>query len=401
MIRTSKISIKYSNKEKKNKLNLFVEEYSKVVKHYVELLWNQLDDDYNCPKFISTKDYNDSNLSQRAIKCAATQACGVVKSNTEKVRKLKYIITKLNQEGKETSFLDKKLKNTKVSMPIVRLVNCELNSICCDLQTNGSKWFLQLKSIGKSFGKIRLHLSPHRQTLKWKNKGQVLSSFLISKDHVQARFEIKNELKNEGKIIGLDQGIASCITLSDGQVSSKDCHGHDLSSIMKKMSRKIKGSKAFKKCQDHRKNYINWSINQLNLKDVKQLNVEKISNIRFGKKVDRFRSHWTFTLIIDKLKRFCEEQKVSVLEQNCVYRSQRCSGCGLVFKGNRVGKTYRCKCGLKIDSDLNASLNHEVSLPEVYPLKHLQLNLVGFYWNPTGIFDLNGKELTVPSTIKT
>jgi len=60
------------------------------------------------------------------------------------------------------------------------------------------------------------------------------------------------------------------------------------------MSRKKKGSKSFLRTQNHRKNYINWSINQLNMRGIKQLNIEKLRNVRKGKRSSRFLSHWTY-----------------------------------------------------------------------------------------------------------
>ena len=400
MIRTSKLSTKLLNQHKQIKLNKFIEEYKKVVQYYVDSLWSNLSNTYEIPKFVSTKSYTNSPLSQRAIKCASTQACGIVRASTEKARKLVWVINQLKEKGEDANYLELKLSKLKVEKPsLPKHFKCELNSICCDIKVRDGIWFLQLKSIGKEFGKVRIPLKPHRQTLKWM-KGELLNSFLISNQFVDLRFELKNELKKRGTVVGLDQGITTCVSLSDGQVTQANQHGWDLTKILQKLSRKKKGSKGFKRAQDHRKNYINWSINQLNFSNIKQLNVEKLRDVRRGKTSNRFLSHWTYTLILDKLKRRCEEQKVFVKEQSCVYRSQRCSACGLVRKSQRKGKIYSCECGYVEDSDINASLNHEVDLPSVDSLRHLRLNVKGFYWLPEGIFDLSGNEFTVRSTVK-
>jgi len=276
--------------------------------------------------------------------------------------------------------------------------NCELNSICCDFENNKNFVFLQLKSIGKYFGKIRIPLKEHRQSKKWNKQGKLLNSFLIGKYFINLRYEIETpKVKEDGIVVGADQGKNTCLSLSDGQVTTKNKHGHDLNSILLKMKTKKKGSKNFLKCQEHRKNYINWSINQLNLNNIKKINLEKIKNIRKGKSSSRLMSHWTYTLIKDKLLRICEEQKVFVFEQSCVYRSQRCSQCGLVRKSNRNGKTYCCGgCGYVGDADVNASLNHEIDLPSLDDLRVLGYNHEGFYWLESGIYNLNHKELTVP-----
>jgi putative transposase len=87
-------------------------------------------------------------------------------------------------------------------------------------------------------------------------------------------------------------------------------------------------------------------------------------------------SHWTNTLIRDKVEQICEDNGVTLIHQSSTYRSQRCSECGTVRKANRKGKIYSCKtCGLVIDADLNAAINHEKNLPEIpYTLRNMKLN---------------------------
>jgi hypothetical protein len=107
-------------------------------------------------------------------------------------------------------------------------------------------------------------------------------------------------------------------------------------------------------------------------------------------------------LIKGKLLRLSEELGVQASFQSSPYRSQRCSSCGLVLKSNRKKKLYSCSCGYTEDSDINAANNHEVELISLpVGLSHLGINNInGFYWKPSGVFDLNGKEITVPNTIK-
>jgi transposase len=90
-------------------------------------------------------------------------------------------------------------------------------------------------------------------------------------------------------------------------LSQKDNHEHSLSSILDKLSRKKKGSKAFKRAQIHRKNFVHWSVNQINFEGVKEVRLEKVVNIRFGKKSSRKMSHWSNPEIRDKIKRKCEK----------------------------------------------------------------------------------------------
>lgn len=70
----------------------------------------------------------------------------------------------------------------------------------------------------------------------------------------------------------------------------------------------------------------------------------------------------------------------------------------MVRKANRKKKEYSCKnCGLMLDADLNAALNHEIDLPSIpYALRQQELNRTGFFWKEEGFYDLVGQELTVP-----
>jgi predicted nucleic acid-binding Zn ribbon protein len=74
----------------------------------------------------------------------------------------------------------------------------------------------------------------------------------------------------------------------------------------------------------------------------------------------------------------------------------RCYAFG-VYKSQRKGKIYSCKnCGLEIDADINAALNHQQDLPDIpYDLRRLNLNRVGFFWKTTGFYSLTGEEITV------
>ena len=192
--------------------------------------------------------------------------------------------------------------------------------------------------------------------------------------------------------LGADQGISTCLTLSDGQITNECHHGHTLTSIIKKIARKRKGSKAFKQASDHRTNYINWSVKQLNLGGVSEVNYEKIRNLGSGQRKSRFLQGFSYREIKTAMAKHCFLTGVHFKEQDNVYRSQRCSHCGYVHKLNRKGKVFKCRhCGEAIDADLNAAKNHaDVLWVLPFDLRIKKLNLVGFFWKINGIYDLDG-----------
>ncbi len=153
-----------------------------------------------------------------------------------------------------------------------------------------------------------------------------------------------------------------------------------------------KGSKSFKRTQNHRENYINWSIKQLNLKNYKEIKLENIKDLRRYKKCSRFMLCWVYSKIFEKIELECKKEGVLISYKNPTYTSQRCSNCGWTLKKNRKGKLFCCtSCGFKEDADKNASNNILLDLTEITVKERLlNKNRVGFY------FYEKGQELIVP-----
>lgn len=429
MIRTSCHTAKFLNKEKKRNLSIFINEYRRVSKIFINYIWNN---GYKWKKDNEQKEFSiqknkldlpsmltsdlikkckiDTFLTGRAMKCCLNQTAGLIKAETEKQRKRIYILNKLREENKPRKKREKLIKRIKQNIPVkpkCRNINPELNSICCDFQETDGEFngFLRLKSITKTKMDIKIPIKYSRHSKRLMKKGELKHSFLVSNKHIDLRWDIPNiEKKKKGKTVGGDQGLKDVLTLSDKQTTPKtDNHGHSLEFILKRLCRKKKGGKSFEKTQDHRENFINWSINQLNFKNIKQINLERIWNIGYKSKRSRLLSHWTNTIIRDKVESIAEELGVLVKHQSSTYRSQRCSGCGMVRKSNRKRKDYECKnCGLILDADYNASLNHEIELPEIpYDFRNRKLNRKGFFWLKSGLFDLEGRSLQSLLPMKT
>lgn len=420
-IRSSVHPTSFANTGKKDDLHRVVTEMRRVLQLMIDHLWkhglkwkdkkgiecrfsieeNLLD----FPPFIDYSIFDiDTFLSARALSSLATQAAGIIKAAIQKQKKRLYIYEKKKAEGTTKSKLKPLIRAIKTNIPQkpnCSNINIELSSKCCDWQDASGEFigFLRLKSITKDRTEIRIPIKGHKHSKKLASKGTRMNSFLISPNKVDVRWKIeKPALKDEGEVVGADQGMKTILTCSNEETTPPhDIHGHDLTSIMQKLSRKKKGSKAFKRAQDHRTNFINWSINQLNFSNIKELRLEEIINIGYKNKTSRMMSHWTNTAIRDKIETMCEESGVRLTLQSSTYRSQRCSSCGVVRKANRKGKTYKCKhCGFECDADLNASLNHIVDLPEIpYTLRKAEINRGnGFYWKPDGFFDFeSGRRL--------
>jgi transposase len=408
IIKSTAFTTKFANPDKQTRLGEFLHDYRDAVEFYVDHVWSKLGKTFETDKFISTKSIYpaNTNLSQRALKCAATQACAMVRAATEKRRRQLFVLKKLMRGQANTKYLQRKIDTTPVIKPTVpKHLGAELNSICAQLHLSVNSFdnWLILSSLGKKYGKILIPIKQTRHSRKLQSTGTSMSSFLVSTTTINCRYEIANpDKRSNGKVLGADQGVTTCLSLSDHQVTNKCLHGHDLHSISKKLAGCKRGSKGFRRAQAHRTNYINWSINQLDLCDVKEIKLEKLYKMRCGQSTSRFLSHFSYKQIHDKLLDRCLLSGITFTEQSNVYRSQRCSDCGFVHRSNRKGKEFICRhCGVIHDADINSALNHQAELMELpVGLRHLKLNRTGFFWNQPGIFDLNGQEITVPVNSK-
>ena len=100
MIKSSKISIKFSNTNKKALISDFISEYKQITQQLVDILWNKKDNTIPTllPKEITSK--INSWLSKRIIQCSAKQASGIVRGTLQKQKRRLNKIQQLNQEGK-------------------------------------------------------------------------------------------------------------------------------------------------------------------------------------------------------------------------------------------------------------------------------------------------------------
>jgi len=97
MIRSSKTSVKFSNKNKVDKLNIFINDYKKVTQLFVDHYWNIKDE--NIPSLAPKEVTNSisSWLSKRALQCAAKQAIAIVKGAMKKQKKRIFMVEKFKK----------------------------------------------------------------------------------------------------------------------------------------------------------------------------------------------------------------------------------------------------------------------------------------------------------------
>ena len=399
MIKSSKVSLKFTNPAKAKQLSVFIAEYQNVVSKFVDALWDVEDMPSLLPKEITSQ--ISTWLSARALQCVGKQASGIVRGTQKKQKQRLWMINKLTEEGrfKQARKLQRIYDATVVTKPNIVAVEPELDrrfvKIDLDNKTSFDGW-LTLTSLGNKL-KIVIPFKKTRHFNKLLQAGSLKRGIRLSEHNLTVMFDLPDVPKKEnGTILGIDVGQTTTLSCSNGITSQKNKHGHDLSTISDKLARKRKGSKSFHRSAEHRRNYINWTINQLDLSGVKQANLEGIKNLRKGKSYSRRLSHWTYTEIFGKLESYCNEQGVLVRKVNPIYTSQRCSCCGWTSKSNRTGKVFKCaRCGNICDADLNASRNIALPLIGISNQQLLKrINRTGFYWL------VEGQEPIVPAVAK-
>ena len=209
---------------------------------------------------------------------------------------------------------------------------------------------------------INIPIKNHKQSNKFQNDGwKRRNTIILKKDYISFVWEKENTVKNdEGLTVGVDCGYKKLLVCSDNTI-----YGSDMVEVYKKIARKQRGSKAFESSLKERDNKINEIVN-LFMKDkpnLKTLVVENLKNVKHkskGKISKQFNNklqRWSYPKVLIALERHSEIKGFEFLKVNPAYTSQTCSRCGVIKKENRSGESYSCSCGLKIDADLNASIN--------------------------------------------
>jgi len=120
MILSSKISLESANTGKADNIDRFIAEYRQAMAFYVDYLWDKCEIDkqrYQIPKFIASNIKPvDTNLSARAIKCAATQACAMVSARVTKLRKTQYVVKREQRRGQPNTKLQSKYDRLVVKL---------------------------------------------------------------------------------------------------------------------------------------------------------------------------------------------------------------------------------------------------------------------------------------------
>jgi len=370
-VRSARISTKLFNKGKKQALNNLYENCKKLTQDYINIIW---DSGVSIRSTFSDKEEYDLVVAKwatvRLKQTCCQKAKGIIKGVKAKQKKRLFIYDKLVEENDIVNANKLKLVIDKVKMSRPELKNYSLdlneqfvrldniNTKRMKLRKTKHKDWIHLSSIGnrKSYNLPFIRTKIYN---KWLNKkDSIRSKFIqiVENGQIKLVFKILRAKKIKGNVEGCDIGLNNVWSLSNkSQAPNANTLNQSLNTIIRSMCLRTRGGVGIKKRREHRHNFINWSINQMDLSNVRKIKLEDI-NISTGNNL--FLNYWSYRQILNKIEHLCEENDVDVEYINPHKTSQRCFSCGYTHENNRKGKLFDCiKCENKDDADTNASYN--------------------------------------------
>lgn len=190
------------------------------------------------------------------------------------------------------------------------------------------------------------------------------------------KIEPKSNPEREFKPVGIDLGVRSLCTLSNGEVIDHPkfyiSDEKKLAKAQKKLSAAKKGSKLHKKCKkvvarvhEKIKNKRNDFCNKLSLSLVQTYSLISFEDLKIDEMVQKddcyIEKHIldaAWNQLVSKTMYKAEEAGTTVVLVNPRNTTKMCSQCGTLVPKERSEKVHSCPvCGLKMDRDHNAAIN--------------------------------------------
>lgn len=255
----------------------------------------------------------------------------------------------------------------------------------------------------KSFNKVKIQGISGRILLRTGNQLQeadeLANANLLKRPDgyylkVTAYINKKNfkEKPKNGREIGLDFGIKTNITTSEGEKLDVSVEESDrLRKLQRKMFRRMKGSnnryktiklirREYQKLSNRKQDKANKIVSKFKKYETVVMQDEQISNWhkgRFGKQVQ----HSCMGLIKAKLKQLPQ----TIVLDKWIPTTKLCPKCGTINKFITLeDRTYRCGCGYEFDRDVHSARNMLFIKDLVFkknnfvPTEHREITLAEF-----------------------
>ena len=269
----------------------------------------------------------------------------------------------------------------------------ELN--CIPLKQYGNSY------VFKSFNKVRISGISGKLLVRTGNQLQIADELananLIKKPdgyYLNVTAYIKKEhykqIETNGKEIGLDFGIKTNITTSEGEKLDVSVEESDrLKKLQRKQFRQVKGSnnryktikkiqREYQKLSNKKQDKANKIVSELKCYETIVIQDEQISNWhcgQFGKQVQ----HSCMGLIKSKLKQLSQ----TIVLNKWIPTTKWCPKCGRLHDMPTDVRTYVCECGYHEDRDIH-SANNMITIKDLIltnisvPMERRELTLEEF-----------------------
>jgi len=353
MIRVSKHSLKFCNKEKLSKLDRLFSLWRQVLTQYIQQIQSG---EIPLKTFLSTKDCPETVISHSRFKqLAYKQASEIIRNNLALVRKqvfkkYKRLYAKCMREKTHPRFTNKHFNELNINY--LKRIKVDLKNISITLnenlfdaeETSGEfnefiriflPWFKEGKKRAET---ICLPIKWHKHSLKFKdwNRRKAIQIEYKNGQYLLNLFWEKEPVKKENtQAVGIDQGYNKLISDSNG------VHwGTDLKGIYIKLANKVRGSKNYVQLLVHKKQKINEVVNRfVEAYPDTDIVCERLKNVKYAsrlyRKTNNKLQYWSYRQVMDKLKSLSELKGFKLIEVEPAYTSQTCSKCGAVVKANR------------------------------------------------------------------
>lgn len=309
LIRVSRHTLKYTNKDKLALCSKIMSDFKDLVQLYLHLI-------------------HSKELPLKALLASSHLPIlnDIVQS---KWRNLAYKEASAIYRGLLAKW--KKYKN-KFSLPKIQKQNINLNPDLWDIEytPNGEfDGFVRIKSPYLQEGKKRtikfnVPFRFHKQSNQFKDNGWTMNlTIRLTKNDLCFYWnKEEDEKRTEGTQIGIDCGYKKLIACSDG-----DIYGSELEEVYKKISRKVQGSKAFKRALIERDNLTNKAVNDFyrNHENVKDVICEKLKFVKhkskFSKKFNNKLQRWSYTKTLNRLELLAQTKGFCLRFINPAYTS--------------------------------------------------------------------------------
>lgn len=248
-----------------------------------------------------------------------------------------------------------------------------------------TSFYSKSMSEGKECSVTQLHLD---------RDGKLSIHRVVQKDNVL--------LRHDGKDIGIDWGLTSLVSTSEGQLLGLSLYpwlkerDQDLLELTRSLQRqgiKPRSSRRYRalnrRISHYVKNEVGRVLNQLAEQDIKSITCEDLDFRGRGlsRRTRVIVSRAGRSVFKQKLADLTETHGIEVHTINPAYTSQQCSGCGLSTSKNRKGSSFRCiHCGKTLHADINAARNI---------ISRRSAPSDGFrYWSKESILDYLNQEFT-------